>query len=163
MEFDSVQHQGVAQLERHRLRSALRCRLAPDVLDTALAGGADPWSSRALMTRAARLCSLRWRRRIGAGLLGLVEEAERPSMVFSTRMAVRRREIIRHRDELIALGCRLGEPAPVRVAALAELSLLLSDGASPVYVGGRPPSNLAHTMSKVVWALEPAPSENEHQ
>ena len=163
MEFDSTYRQGVGRLERHRLRAAMRCRLAPDALDTALACGTDPWSSPELMVRAAHLCSLRSRRRIGAGLLGLVQEAERPSTVFSSRLAVRRREVLRHRDELIALGCRLGEPAPVQVRALAELSLLLSDGASPVYVGGRPPSGLEHSLSRVVCALETASSENEHQ
>jgi hypothetical protein len=116
-------------------------------LDAALAQGADPWSTGELMARAAQLGSLAYRRKVKAGLIALVELAERRGPA-SPYLCARRQVVLEERDALLALAERLGQPEPIEVAVAAQLSLLLSDPSSPVYAGGSDPGELAEMTSR---------------
>jgi hypothetical protein len=121
-------------------------------LDAALAGGADPWSDGDLMARAGRLSSLSQRRHVAAGLVALVALADQQRS-GSPFLAVRHRVVHEQRESLLALAERLGEPAPVEVAVVAQLALLLSDSSSPVYAGGEDPHGLAEATSRCLQSL----------
>jgi hypothetical protein len=126
--------------------SVVRARVAAGRLDIELANGADPWSSRDLMLRAARLSSLAERRTLAAGLTTLVGQAHRSTSFDAVQ--IRRRLVLEHADDLLLLAGRLRELEPVDVVTLAELGLMLRDGGSPVYVGGRPPEELMRIIAR---------------
>jgi hypothetical protein len=99
------------------------------------------------MARAARLASLEERRWVAAGLLALVEQAE-DRRSGSPFLVVRRRCVMNQREALLALAERLSRPAPVHVAAVAQLSVLVSDSYSPAYAGGADPARLSEVTSR---------------
>ena len=116
-------------------------------LDAALAHGDDPWSTGELMARATQIGSLSYRRKVKAGLIALVERAERRRPA-SPYLSARRHVVLEERDALLALAERLGQPEPVAVAVAAQLSVLMSDPSSPVYDGGCDPGELAEVTSR---------------
>lgn len=131
-----------------RVRS--RCRRA--ALDAALAQGADPWTGPDLMVRASQLGSLSERRQLASSLYALVAVARR-QRASSPFLQVRHRVVLEHRDSLTALAERLLKPAPVDVAVVAQLALLLADSSSPVYAGGRDPHDLAQVTSRCLASV----------
>ena len=127
-------------------------RLRSTQLDAALAQGADPWSTPELMARASRLGSRSERRNIAAGLhrlLALATGHQRESPFCMVRHAV----VLEQRDALLALADRMFQPAPVNVAVIAQLALLLSDSSSPVYAGGRPPPTLVEVTTRCLASV----------
>lgn len=131
-----------------RVRAAVRHRR----LDVALAAGADPWSNAALLARAERLGSWPERRRVAAGLAHLVALATHGWPASSFRN-VRQRAVLDQRESLFALADRLDQPAPMDIAVVAELALLVADPRSPVYVGGRNPAGLAELTARCAQTL----------
>jgi hypothetical protein len=121
-------------------------------LDAALAQGADPWSAPELMVRASRLGSLSERRKVAAGLHALVAVATRRKQ-GSPFVAVRHRVVLEQRESLIALAECLFQPAPIQVAVVAQLALLLSDSSSPAYAGGRDPGSLADVTTRCLHSV----------
>jgi hypothetical protein len=145
----------ISSLPRGRVsRGVVRIRawLRQPRLDAALAKGTDPWSSAELMLRAERLASWSERRHIAAGLVTLVALAE-DRLPPSSYLRVRRRAVIEQRDSLLLLAERLDQPAPVEVAVVAELALLLSDASSPAYAGARDPRGLAEITARCVHSV----------
>jgi hypothetical protein len=145
----------IGPLQGNRLArrwSAVRVRAGAGRLDMELATGADPWSSRELMLRAARIGSLAERRKLAAGLTTLVGQARR-STAFDA-VQIRSRLVQEHADELLLLAGRLRQLEPVDVVTLAELGLLLCDSRSPVYVGGRPPEELMRVIARALQELD---------
>ena len=134
-------------------RAGIRARLRRRQLDDALARGADPWSTAELMVRASRLSSLTERRMLSAGLLELVSIAERQRR-SGPHMGVRHQVVLEQRDSLLALAERLGQPAPVDVAVVAQIALLLSDPSSPVFQGGKRPQGLATVTARCLQSLD---------
>lgn len=104
-------------------------------LDAMLAAGRDPWSSAPLAWRAAQLASLPERRKLATGLDNVVCRADQGVPSYPR---IRRQEVIGQRERLLRLAGRLREPAPMPVAAVARLALLVCSGDSPLYVRGRP-------------------------
>jgi hypothetical protein len=147
---------GVGDLARTRFRlqlAKLRASFAVERLDLDLAAGADPWCTSHHMLRAQRLGSFSHRRLVAAGVEDLVRVAEyRPGTLF-TRLPIRGELIMRHRDELLALAARLRQLEPVQVDVVAQLGLLLRDGRSPIYVGGRPGTELSAILSHGISVL----------
>ena len=140
---------GIAPLPRSvagRRLIGIRAHRRRRQLDAALAQGADPWSAPELMVRASRLGSLSERRKVAAGLHTLVAVATRRRQA-SPFVTVRDRVVLEQRESLIALAERLFQPAPVEVAVVAQLALLLSNSSS-VYAGGRDPGGLAETTTR---------------
>jgi hypothetical protein len=130
----------------------VRARRRRAELDAALAQGADPWTAPELMSRASRLGSLSERRKVGARLYALVAAARRQRRA-SPFLEVRHRVVLDQGDALIALAQRLLRPAPVDVAVVAQLALLLRDPSSPVYAGGRDPEGLAEVTSRCLASV----------
>jgi hypothetical protein len=132
------------------MRACLRRRS----LDAALAQGADPWSAGELMVRAARLSSLSERQKVAAGLVALVSLAanQRPASQH-LEVQVRHRVVLEQRESLLALAERLGQPAPVAVAVVAQLVVLLTDSSSPVFEGGEHPDGLAELTSRCLQSV----------
>jgi hypothetical protein len=130
----------------------MRVCLRRSQLDAALAQGVDPWSAGELMVRAARLCSLSERQRVAAGLAALVSLAEhrRPASQY---LNVRHQVVLEQRESLLALAEHLRQPAPVEVAVVAQLVVLLTDSSSPVFAGGRPPDGLAEATSRCLHSV----------
>jgi hypothetical protein len=115
-------------------------------LDAALSRGADPWSTGELMARAAQLGSLRHRRKVKAKLVAVVKLAEYHRSGSS--YLVWHRVVLEQRESLLALAERLGQLEPVEVAVAAQLSLLVSDPASPVYAGASDPGGLSKVTAR---------------
>jgi hypothetical protein len=136
-----------------RRLARLRACLRHPRLDAALAQGADPWSTGELAARAAQLTSLSHRRKLSAGLIALVELAERRRPA-SPYLSVRQQVVLEERESLLALADRLGRPEPVEVAVAAQLSQLLSDPSSPAFEGGSDPSELADLTARCLDRAE---------
>jgi hypothetical protein len=134
-------------------RAGIRARLRRFRLDIALAHGADPWSTPELMVRASRLSSLSERRTLAAGLLELVSVAEHKRR-SSPYIDIRHHVVLEQRESLLALAERLGRPAPVNVAVVAEIAVLLCDPSSPVYEGGKRPQGLAVVTARCLQSLD---------
>ena len=130
----------------------MRACLRRPSLDVALSQGADPWSAGDLMERATQLGSLSERQRIASGLLALVALAEhqRPASPY---LKVRHRAVLEQRESLLALAERLRQPAPVAVAVVAQLVVLLTDSSSPVFEGGEHPDGLAEVTSRCLQSV----------
>ena len=134
---------GAVEWRLAQIRVALRRRR----LDAALAQGADPWSARELMVRATKLGSYAERRKIAAGLTALLDLASIQQR-GSWHHLVRHQLVLEHQESLRALAERLGQIEPVDVAVVAQLELLLTDPASPVYRRGSDPHRLAEVTSR---------------
>jgi hypothetical protein len=126
---------------------SLRARWRRPQLDAALAAGADPWSSPELLVRAAQLGLRSERRKLATRLYALVALATGHGLA-SPFLTVRRRVVLEQRELLVGLAQRLFQPAPVDVAVVAQLAVLLSDRSSPVYEGGTNPSGLAEMIAR---------------
>jgi hypothetical protein len=135
-------------------RAGIRARMWRFRLDTALAHGANPWSTPELLIRASRLSSLSERRTLAAGLLELVSIAEHQRRSSSPYVAVRRDVVLEERESLLALAERLGQPAPVDVSVIAQIAVLLSDPSSPVFQGGKRPQGLAAVTARCLQSLD---------
>jgi hypothetical protein len=131
-----------------RLRATVRHRR----LDVALAQGADPWSDGALLARAGRLGSWPGRCKVAASLAQLVALATHGWPASSFRN-VRHHAVLEQRESLLALADRLAQPAPIDIAVVARLALLVSDRRSPAYVGGRDPASLAEVAARCTEAI----------
>jgi hypothetical protein len=131
---------------------SIRAQRRRSQLDAALAQGADPWSAPELMVRASRLGSLSQRRKIAAGLHALVAAATHRRRA-SPFVGVRDRVVLEQRESLVALAERLFQPAPVKVAVVAQLALLLSDPSSPAYAGGRDPGSFAAVTTRCLHSV----------
>ena len=120
-----------------------------DGLDRELAQGVDPISSSALELRAEQL--VRRRARLAVRVEAVLEAAGRRP-VFTAAAPVRRAQVLVCSDDLLALARRLSDDRPVDVQGVAMASVLLSDGASPLYAGDR---SLAHAVRAARLALDP--------
>jgi hypothetical protein len=68
-------------------------------------------------------------------------------------LEIRHRVVLEQRDSLVALADRLLRPAPVEVAVVAQLALLLRDSSSPVYAGGTDPEGLAEVTGRCLASV----------
>ena len=123
-------------------------------LDGLLARGADPMDSDERSLRVGQLGSARSRARLACALRGAVELADRQPEPFRvTRSQIRRTEIRANRELLLELAERVGSCGPVGVEGLGMTSLLIGDGASPLYDGDARRSLAAAAFTALV-ALE---------
>jgi hypothetical protein len=127
----------------------LRVLTHRDALGHELARGVDPVSSRALALRAGQLS--RSRLRFADRVQAVVKDAGTP-VPFTAAAPLRRAQVLVCADDLLALARRLSDDRPVDVQGVAMTSRLLSDGASPLYAGGR---SLAHAVRAARLALDP--------
>jgi hypothetical protein len=89
--------------------------------------------------------------RLAVRVEGVLEAAEKPA-AFTAAAPVRRAQVLVCADDLVALARRLDDNRPADIQGLAMTSVLLSDGASPLYAGHR---SLAHAVRAARLALDP--------
>jgi len=99
------------------------------------------------MARASKLGSYVERRKVAAGLTALLDLAAFQQRASRYHM-LRHQLVLEHQESLRALAERLGQLEPVDVAVVAQLELLLTDPASPVYRRGSDPHRLAEVRSR---------------
>jgi hypothetical protein len=114
----------------------LRVRWHRVELDEQLAAGADPRPGTLLHHRAEQLGTRKERAQLARTLEDTLLEARKPAPVFGTRLPLRRRDIRRCDEDILALVRRLDDERPIDVQGAAMVSLLLFEGASPLYQPG---------------------------
>jgi hypothetical protein len=98
-----------------------------------LAAGGDPGATAELTVLARQLIGLRAQQRLADTLERVMTAASRRPHPPSVKVPLNRREILGAHDELAALAQRLRDGAPAPVQGLAIATLLVHDGASPLY------------------------------
>jgi hypothetical protein len=122
-------------------------------LDRRLARGADPDASPELACRTRVLRGWRVRHSFADALERVVREAEHPDDRYTAAIPVAHDEVLAARDDLLraARGLRAEPPADVR--GIAEVSLLLTDGAGPLFAE-HPPGALREAAFQAAFHLE---------
>ncbi len=98
-----------------------------------LAAGGDPAASAELTVLARQLIGLRAQQRLADTLERVMTAASRPPRPPSVKVPLNRHAILSARDELAALAERLRDGTPAPVQGMAIATLLVHDGASPLY------------------------------
>lgn len=141
------------------LGTRFRTRLRRHSLDKALASGADPNTDVLRRERASELVGEKTRQEVAARVERLLAEADSsPRGLLSPRVPVARAAIRDSRWNLETIVERLKAPAYISSQGVAMVSLLLSDGASPLY--GNDPAHSAElhrALETVVHAIDNGP------
>lgn len=117
-------------------------------LDEALAVGALVGDSRDRALRAEQLGQPRARRRLATALRQIVEEALDPRVGVGAMVPPARATVIPWSEGLLGLADRVERPGPVSARGLAQMTLLLGDGAGPLYHAGA-----AQSLGDVIWSI----------
>lgn len=132
-----------------RLRVAVR----HDSLDSALARGADPAGRPQLAMRAAQLEHPRHRRALARTLRRVVAEATAPRPAARPIVAIARKQVLAHANDLLGLAVRLDCPHPADPTGIAIARQLVTDAVeSPLYVEDGP-STLDHVCRQAVLQM----------
>jgi hypothetical protein len=106
-------------------------------LDRALAAGASPESSAAMALRASRLVSPAHQAALAASIRRVLDEVTGlPPRPGCSSVPVVRRSVRGSAEVLRELLTRLCGPGPLPVAGVARVTVLLEDGAGPLYRPG---------------------------
>jgi hypothetical protein len=140
------------------LATRVRVRLRRHKLDKRLAAGDEPNLDPLLRERARELVGDRCRRQVAESLELLLEDAGSGPRAFSSRVPPARAAIRDSRADLEAIVARLRAPAYISSQGVAWISLLLGDGASPLY-GTLPthPGELRRALRTVLDAIDHGP------
>jgi hypothetical protein len=140
-------------VERSRATARVRTRMRARQLDRALAQGISPDSSAGLSVRAHDLIGSRERGTLAQAIRRVMDEATQPPRPLHFSIPICRSKVWRSRRTLQELAERLVSGEPLDARGLAQLRLLLSDGAGPLY--GHPGANdLEPALERVRDALE---------
>ncbi len=120
-------------MRRTRATSRVRARVRARRLDRALAAGAPPDSCTDLSLRAHGLIGSRARLGLALSIRRLIEDAGHPLRPRSFSVPICRRKVWRSRATLAAVAERLISDEPLDARGVAQVRVLLSDGAGPVY------------------------------
>jgi hypothetical protein len=115
-----------------RLRDRIAARLRAFDLDRSLAEGVPPERSAALALRARRLVDPRYGERLARRLQLILHEA-RFGLVRRASVPIRLDAVSAVSDEIDDLARRLVAPGAAAVRGIAQVALLLCDGAGPLY------------------------------
>jgi hypothetical protein len=149
-----IDRRDLAVVAQVRLRDRVAARWRSLALDRELAAGAPPEATAALTLRARKLVGPAARAALAGGLRkALARTRRRPGV--GLRLPVREHAVIEAADDLARLADRLVARAPVAARGVAQTCLLLSDGAGPLYDGGR--GDLGAAVRDAIAGLEPQP------
>ncbi len=139
-------------------RTVIRTRLHRHRLDKELASGADPNADPLRRERAQELVGEKTRRRLAESLERLLTEAYSSSSPFSSKAPIARAAIRDSYGEMETIVERLKAPAYISSQGVAMISLLLIDGAGPLY-GNNPPRSkeLHRALETVIDAIDHGP------
>jgi hypothetical protein len=144
---------GCVKVERTPALVRVRARVHAHQSDRALASGISPDSNACLSVRAHELIGCPKRVALARAIRRLVDDAGHPLGPRSLHVPICRSKIRRSRDTLEDLADRLLSDGPLDARGLAQIRLLLSDGAGPFY--DRPSANdLAPALESAIAALE---------
>jgi hypothetical protein len=135
-----------------RLRDRIAARVRAFDLDRRLAEGVAPERTAALTLRARRLVEPRYGERLARRLRDVAHEA----LLGRHRRAsipVRLDAVAAVSDEIDELARRLASPRAASVRGIAQVGLLLSDGAGPLY-SSRAAEDLGAAVRRARAALE---------
>ena len=144
---------GCVIVRRARAGSRLRAHLCARRLDRALAAGIPPDSRADLSVRAHGLIGSRERLALARALRRLMADAEPTARPLRFSVPICRRKVRRSRQALVDLVDRLLGDEPVDARGLAQIRLLLSDGAGPLYMHPRA-DDLEPALAGAVAALD---------
>ena len=143
---------GARASDRVSLGTRVQTRLRRQRLDKELASGADPNANSLRYQRARELVGEQTRQRITASFERLLGEADSGLRGFSSRMPLARVAIQDSRVSLDTVVERLKTPAYISAQGVAMISLLLSDGAGPLY--GTDPAHSEQLRRALKTAVE---------
>ena len=132
----------------------LLARTMTQRLDRSLAEGMSPDSSPILSLRAHRLIGATTRQKFANELRQLMRAAERAHHPFDPTIPLARREILLARETLGELADALDTRDPVDAQGVAQVHLLLTDSASPLYKSRRG-NVLNRSLENALDALAP--------
>jgi hypothetical protein len=132
------------------LRLQLNAALHSAALDRTLAGGIDPHA----------LTGPRGRKRVADGLARALRSAQDPRPGITAAVRPDARELLGARTAITAAERRLRGPEAVTPQGVAMLSLLLTDGASALYLP-KGPGELASQLRAAAAALALQTSQRE--
>jgi len=145
-----------------RLGDGILARVFGASLDTLLAVGCAPESSRLLAARARQLVSLRERQALARSFEHLLRVAHRArhtraggSLRAAAAVPVRADRIVSAEPAIRDLISRLTAPLPVPARGVAMARLLLSDATGPVY-SRRSRADLTAEVAAAAAQLDPA-------
>jgi hypothetical protein len=121
-------------------------------LDGQLAGGASPEASTRLALRAQQLTGMRERRQLALAITHILASATQPPGSYWLTIEVCRDRVQAAAADFRALAGLLLKPAPVPAQGVAQTSLLLNDGGSPLYRRSSP-DDLRARIREAVHAL----------
>jgi hypothetical protein len=117
------------------IRDRIAAHLLAPQLDRALATTASPDATTRLALRARALVRPAYRRALAVRLLAVVRSAGRPRTRRTPTIPVDADVVHANRDALVDLAGRVDTHAPVPARGVAQVALLLGDGAGPLYYG----------------------------
>ena len=135
-------------------RERVAARLSANRLDTELARGAAPTRA-ALALRAQDLGERRTRERLGRSIRRILDDARRDRPPSIARVPTQRSEVLAAAWELDRIAETLLTPGPVAASGVAQVRLLLINGAGPLYTRDAP-DGLRSAATRALDALQPA-------
>ena len=135
-------------------RERVTARLRANLLDTELARGAAPTRA-ALALRAQDLGERRTRERLGRSVRRILDDARRDRPPSIARVPIQRSEVLAAAWELDRIAETLLTPGPVAASGVAQVRLLLINGAGPLYSRDAP-GGLRAAATRALDALQPA-------
>lgn len=156
---------GAIATGRPRLRPArlpwptlrFRVRLQRHKLDRQLAAGVNPNASDRLRERSRQLVTKESRRSIAASLRRFLDDASCGSASLSSQVPIARDAIRASRWDIEEIIERLDAPSYLCAQGLAQLSLLLTEGTSPLFGPATPPQPLRWELLAAVQGLDSGP------
>ena len=144
----------VVVAKRAGWRDRVTARLRANRLDTELARGVAPTHA-ALALRAQDLGERRTRERLGRSIRRILDDActDRPPSI--ARVPTQRSEVLAAAWELDRIAESLLTPGPVAASGVAQVRLLLTNGAGPLYSRDAP-GGLRAAATRALDALQPA-------
>lgn len=143
---------GYVIAQRSRTRARLSAWLRAGKLDRALANGACPDSTEELSLRARKLIAYQTRRELSRELHLVIRDAKQPRHHLDP-VPICRRKVLLARALIEELADRVLNSSTVDARGLAQVSLLLREGSSPLYY--RPSADdLEVALRAAITALE---------
>jgi hypothetical protein len=140
------------------IRIRIWTRLHRGRLDRELVSGADPNLDPLRQERARQLVGEEWRRRCAASLERLLAEADSPARPFTSKVPIARAAIRDSRWSLDTVVERLRAPAYLSPQGVAMVTVLLADGAGPLYGSGPADSAvLGRALEDTLHAIDNGP------
>jgi hypothetical protein len=139
------------------LRLRILTRLRRHRLDRQLAEGADPNASPALRERSRQLLSDEGRCQVATGLQGFLDDAFADSWPPSSRVPIAREAIRDSRWDIEEVVERLTAPAYLCPQGVARLSILMTDGNSPLFGPSTSAQQLRWGLVAATEALDNGP------